>query len=176
MEVRFFLSLFSFVYFYIVRCRMIEAVRAAHYPEGWWWSEDRAKYNQQTPNSSPITIHMTKPEVSEASMIGDRYTPRCRNSRLSYPAQVNDHFTRLSPNELYRKSNLNITCAHGAPSDSEFLLMKKLQNRLNDEALAVQKSRLGASFNQILSHDDRWLEFKHYKQCLDKGLIHKLLK
>ena len=137
--------------------------------EVWWWGEDFTNYNPRTRNSQPESL-ATLGEVPDSARAGDRYVPRCRNSRLGYPTVANDQFRRVPRQLLWRRGLLlNVSCPKGALPEEEWKAMARRQERLRTEAVAVRDSRLRAQRRDGGQRRQTpalsWLELKRFKQA-----------
>ena len=136
--------------------------------EVWWWGEDLTNYNPQTNNSQPVSL-ATLGEVPASARAGDRYVPRCRNSRFGYPAVANDQFRRVPRQLLWRRGlRHNVSCPHGALPQEEWEVTARRQQHLRAEAAAVRNSRVRAQRRDGQHRQTpatRWLEFKRFKQA-----------
>ena len=115
--------------------------------DSWWWGDDNRFYPTNKPdgeNWQNISL-ATVAEVPAGAELGERYVPRCRNSRIGYHAQANDQFRRVSSDNLWRRGlSVNVTCPTGAVPQEEWEVIKVLQKHLRDEATEVRESRIRA--------------------------------
>jgi len=162
--------------------RLLRSKQKWEYLQGWWWSGFNKDIEKPNLNRAP-TAQLGLPEDAE---IGLRYVARCVYYRNLYTvSEANDGFRRVGPEDSRiligtKNNSTNISCsgrgaltsteigvleaAHRALAQERFLIRFSREHAVSFAAASMQPSK--KHFYQILGTSER--------ECLDKGLTHKL--